>query len=70
MRRLMRKAFATALLLINLAAVAQSPEVMCPVHHVPAQLTGKTKTDGEGRTVAYEYCHTQGYGQHCFWAHN
>jgi len=66
----MRKAFATALLLVSLVAVAQSPQVTCPVHNVPALFTGNTKTDGSGRTIAYEYCHTQGYGEHCFWARN
>lgn len=66
----MKKLFAVAALLIASTAVAQAPTVMCPVHNVPAQVTGRTKTDGQGRTTVYEYCHSEGISRHCFWAHD
>lgn len=65
-----RKIVVIGLLLLGSAATAQLPMVTCPVHNVPAYLTGQTKRDSEGRTIAYQYCHTSGFaGEHCFWVH-
>ena len=66
----MRRLWTLAVLLLSLTGVAQSPEVICPTHNVPALFTGHDKKDGEGRTVAYEYCHGTTPARHCFWAHN
>lgn len=66
----MKKLCAAAILLCSFAAVTQAPTVMCPVHKVPAQMTGRTRTDGEGRTIAGEYCHGEGSSHHCFWGHD
>jgi len=66
----MKKIFAASILLCCLAVPAQAPTVMCPVHHVPAYITGQTQKDGEGRTTAWQYCHGTGSDQHCFWGHD
>lgn len=66
----MRRLLALAVLLCSFPVVAQAPSVICPIHHVPAQITGRTKTDGEGRTTAWEYCHGDGSSHHCFWGHD
>jgi len=66
----MEKLVAVLVLVCSLSAVAQAPSVICPVHNVPAQVTGKTKKDGEGRTIAWEYCHSGVNYQHCFWGHD
>jgi hypothetical protein len=66
----MKKICAMGILLTCFSAVAQAPSVICPIHNVPAQITGHTKTDGEGRTIAWEYCHSGVNTQHCFWAHD
>lgn len=56
--------FVIAVLLgVCLLALSQVPIIICPIHHVPAQFTGRTKKDGEGRTVACEYHHDS----HDFW---
>ena len=56
---------AVGLLLIAGAAyvVSQVPTIICPVHDVPAQFTGRTQKDGEGRTIGCEYQHNS----HSFW---
>jgi hypothetical protein len=64
----MKKLF--AVLFFGMSAFAQAPTVTCPTHHVPAQVTGRTKTDGSGRTIAWEYCHGTAPSQHCFWGHD
>jgi hypothetical protein len=56
--------------LLVIPAVAQAPSIICPVHNVPAQITGRTEKDGEGRTIAWEYCHGTPPNQHCFWTHD
>jgi hypothetical protein len=61
---------AISLVLLSLSATAQAPVVDCPVHHVPANFTGRTRTDGSGRTTAYEYCDSGSSRGHCFWGHN
>jgi opacity protein-like surface antigen len=66
----MKKLCAVAILLTSFATVAQAPTVICPIHHVPAQITGRTQKDGEGRTIAWEYCHSGVNTTHCFWAHD
>jgi hypothetical protein len=59
-----------------IVAVAQSPEVWCPEHHVTATATGasreSTEPNGDGtisKVIVYEYCDNNGNG-HCFWGHN
>jgi hypothetical protein len=66
----MKRLFVLAWMFLSLAATAQTPVVMCPVHNVPAQITGQTRKDGEGRTIAWEYCHGSGSDRHCFWGHD
>lgn len=58
---------AIALTLLSMSATAQAPVVDCPVHHVPANFTGRTRIDGSGRTNAYEYCDGGSSREHCFW---
>jgi hypothetical protein len=65
----MKKLCAVAILLCSFPTVAQSPEVICPVHNIAALFTGRVKTDDQAPTV-YEYCHGDGDARHCFWAHN
>jgi len=66
----MKKICVMGILLFCFAADAQAPSVICPIHNVPAQITGRTKTDGEGRTIAWEYCHSGVNTRHCFWGHD
>jgi hypothetical protein len=66
----MKKLCAVAILLTSFATVAQAPSVICPVHNVPAQITGRQQKDGEGRVIAWEYCHGTPPNQHCFWTHD
>jgi hypothetical protein len=56
-----------SLMLLPLSATAQAPVVNCPVHNVPANFTGRTRTDGAGRTTSYEYCDGGDSRGHCFW---
>ena len=54
-----------SLILLSLTALAQAPVVDCPVHHVPANITGRTRY-AAGRT-SYEYCDGADPRGHGFW---
>lgn len=66
----MKRSLAVLTLLLALPAIAQAPSIMCPVHHVPSYMTGETQKDGEGRVIAWRYCHGIPPDQHCFWTHD